>query len=131
MMFRIFHSQEERRKFGGSAFVEIQFCKMKPEGDLKKIVAVSNLNHWQDDSLYIYLDDIENFVQEYGDIFHGGIYNNLESGLVDIYGINYYKPDLVETIITRIDERQTTDYEILVEWLNKAKRYNGFYILGI
>lgn len=131
MMFHIFHSQEERRKFGGSAFVEIQFCKMKSENDLKKIVAVSSVNHWQDDSLYIYLDDIENFVQEYRDIFRGGIYNNLESGLVDIYGINYYKPDLVEIIIARIYERQTTDYEILVEWLNKAKRYNGFYILGI
>ena len=131
MLFSVFHSQEERKKFGGSAFIEIQYCKMKLESDLKKIVAVSSLNHWQDDSLYIYLDDIENFVQEYRDIFQGGIYNNLESGLVDIYGINYYKPDLVEAIIARIYESQTTDYEILMEWLNKAKRYNGFYILGI
>ena len=28
MLFHTFKSQEERRKFGGSAFIEIQFCNM-------------------------------------------------------------------------------------------------------
>lgn len=130
-MFHTFNTQEERRKSGGSAFVEIQFCKMKSKTTIQNLVAVSSVNHWQDDSLYIYLDDIEIFVKEYGDIFDCGIYNNLKSGLVDIYGINYYKPDTVETIISKILRNKKTDYEILIEWLNKAKSYNGFYILGI
>lgn len=104
---------------------------MKSETEIQNLIAVSSLNHWQDDSLYIYLDDIERFVKEYSDIFDCGIYNNLRSGLIDIYGINYYKPDLVETILSRILRNKTTDYEVLIEWLNRAKCYNGFYILGI
>lgn len=27
MLFRVFESQEERRKFGSSAFIELQYCK--------------------------------------------------------------------------------------------------------
>lgn len=56
-----------------------------------------------------------------------GTYNNLKTGLVDIYGINYYKPDLVETIISKRLRNKTIDYENLIEWLSKAKGYNGFY----
>ena len=131
MLFHTFCSQEERRKFGGSAFVEIQFCKMSSETKIEKLVSVSSVNHWQDDSLYIYIDDLKNFVEEYRDIFDCGVYNNLKSGFVDIYGLNYYKPDLVNTIIERILGNKPTDYDIIVGWLNKAKRYNGFYISGI
>ena len=105
MLFHAFNSQEERRKYGGSAFVEIQFCKMKSETKIQNLLAVSSIKHWQDDSLYIYLDDIERFVKEYSDIFDCGIFNNLKSGLVYIYGINYYKPDLVEIILLRILRR--------------------------
>lgn len=131
MLFHAFNSQEERRKYGGSAFVEIQFCKMKSEAKIQNIIAVSSINHWQDDSLYIYLDDTESFVKEYSNIFDCGIFNNLRSGVVDIYGINYYKPDLVEIILSRILRNKPADYEVLIEWLKKAQRYNGFYILGI
>ena len=28
MLFHTFSSQEERRKYGGSAFIEIQYCKL-------------------------------------------------------------------------------------------------------
>lgn len=52
-----------------------------------------------------------------------GTYNNLNSGTVDIYGINYYAPPL---IIEKINKHKTT-----VEWLNESKKYNVFYILGI
>lgn len=131
MLFHAFNSQEERRKYGGSAFVEIQFCKMKSETKIQNIIAVSSIIHWQDESLYIYLDDTESFVKEYSNIFDCGIFNNLRSGVVDIYGINYYKPDLVVIILSRILRNKPADYEVLIEWLKKAQRYNGFYILGI
>lgn len=131
MLFHIFNSQEERRKFGGSGFLEIQFCKMKSRTEINELVEVDNVKHWQNDSLYIYLDDIENFIKEYKAIFNNGIYANLKTGIVDVYGINYYKLELIEIIITKILDKKPMDYEILIKWLNRAKSYNGFYILGI
>lgn len=129
MLFHTFHSQEERRVFGGSAFIEIQFCKMKPGTKIQKIVALRSINNWQDDSLYF--ADVETFCRDYSNIFNRGIYNNLKTGPVDLTGINYYKPDLIDAIIMKVLENKPTDYEILIAWLNKAKKYNGFYILGI
>ena len=129
MLFHVFSSQEERRTFGGSAFIEVQFCKMPYKTKIKKIVAVNSIKNWQNDSLYI--NDEDTFYQEYSNIFTCGIYNNLKSGIVDIFGINYYEPSLVDSIITKLHKNKPIDYMILVEWLTKAKEYNGFYILGI
>ena len=129
MVFHMFASQEERRSFGGSAFIEIQFCKIPHGAKVKKIVAVNSINHWQNDSLYI--DDEDTFYQEYGNIFNCGIYNNLKSGTVDIFGINYYAPCLIDSMIAKLQKGKPSDYKTLVEWLKKAKEYNGFYILGI
>lgn len=129
MLFHVFSSQEERRNFGGSAFIEIQFCKMPYGTESKKLVAVNSINHWQNDSLYI--DDENTFYQEYSNIFNCGIYSNLKSGTVDIFGINYYAPSLVDSIIAKLQKDKPSDYQSLIEWLNKAKEYNGFYVLGI
>jgi hypothetical protein len=129
VLFHVFSSQEERRTFGGSAFIEVQFCKMPYKTKTKKIVAVNSIKNWQNDSLYI--NDEDTFYQEYSNIFTCGIYNNLKSGIVDIFGINYYEPSLVDSIITKLHKNKPIDYMILVEWLTKAKEYNGFYILGI
>ena len=92
-------------------------------------MAVNSIKNWQNDSLYI--NDEGTFYQEYSNIFTCGIYNNLKSGIVDIFGINYYEPSLVDSIITKLHKNKPIDYMILVEWLTKAKEYNGFYILGI
>lgn len=129
MLFYTFQSQEERRKFGGSAFIELQLCKLPAGTALKKIVKVGNIKNWQNDSLYVNDEDL--FYKEYGPIFDCGIYNNLKSGIVDIYGINYYAPDLLDTIIRRLDSDKPVDCELLADWLKKAKAHNGFYILGI
>lgn len=129
MLFHVFCSQEERRSFGGSAFIEIQFCKMPHKTKAKKLVAVSNIQYWQNDSLYISDEDI--FYQEYSSIFNCGIYNNLKHGTVDIFGINYYAPTFVDSIIAKLHKDKPLDYITLVEWLTKAKEYNGFYILGL
>lgn len=131
MLFHTFSSQGERRKFGGSDFFEIQFCRMSQKTEVGIIVAVDSISHWLDDSLYVSGDDHNAFFKEYGCIFDCGIYNNLETGTIDPYGINYYGPDLIDTIIARLLKIKPTDYETLVEWLNAAKKYNGFYILGV
>lgn len=129
MLFHVFSSQEERRNFGGSAFIEIQFCKMPYKTKTKKLLAVNSIQNWQNDSLYI--SDEDTFYQEYSNIFTCGIYYNLRSGTVDIFGINYYAPTLVDSFITKLYEDKPLDYITLVEWLIKAKEYNGFYILGL
>jgi hypothetical protein len=92
-------------------------------------VAVNNINYWQNDSLYINEEDT--FYQEYSHIFSCGIYNNLKRGTVDIFGINYYSPSLIDPIIEKLQKEKPSDYRTLIEWLTKAKEYNGFYILGI
>ena len=129
MLFHVFGSQEERRNFGGSAFMEMQFCKMPYDTKINKLVAVDSINHWQNDSLYI--EDEDAFYQEYSHIFNCGIYNNLKSGTVDIYGINYYAPSFLDSIIAKLQKDKPLDYKTLIAWLTKAKAYNGFYILGI
>lgn len=131
MLFHTFSSQDERRKFNGSDFCEIQFCRLPKRTKLEIIVAIDSISHWLDDSLYVSGDDANLFLEEYSDIFNGGIYNNLETGAIDLYGINYYRPDLIGTIIVKLREARPADHEKLVRWLNEAKKYNGFYILGV
>lgn len=131
MLFYSFNSKEMRKKCSGSAFIEIQFCKLPAGTKTEDIVAVDRISHWQNDSLYIYIDNDSIFYQEYSQIFNCGIYNNLKSGVVDIYGINYYAPKHIDPIIEKVHKEKPVDYETLVDWLNDAKEYNGFYILGI
>jgi len=131
VLFHIFNSQEERRAFGGSAFIELQFCKLPFDTKIKKIIKTNSIKHWQNDSLYVYVDDIGTFDQEYSHIFNDGTYNNLKSGAVDIFGINYYKPSLTDSIIEELNKEKPMDYEALIAWLITSKSYNGFYILGI
>lgn len=129
MLFHTFFSQSERWDFGGSAFIEIQFCKLPVRRSIKAIVDVSSIKHRQNDSLYV--SDENAFYQEYGHIFDCGTYNNLETGPVDLNGINYYPASLTDTIIERIRKSKPADYTVLVDWLERAKAHNGFYILGV
>lgn len=131
MLFHTFSSQEERRTFGSSDFFELQFCRMPQKTEVEIIVAADSISHWLDDSLYVSGEDGSAFIQEYGGIFDCGIYNNLETGTVDLYGINYYGPDFIDTAIVKLLSIRPIDYETLVEWLNTAQKYNGFYILGV
>ena len=129
MLFHVFQSQEERRAFGGSAFIEMQFCRLPADTGLKTVTAVSSIRNWQNDSLYI--NDFDLFYLEYCHIFDGGYYNNLKTGPVDLFGINYYPPAMMDSIIGKIMAEQPIDHEILLNWLAKAKEYNGIYILGV
>lgn len=77
-MFHTFKNREDRRAFGGSAFIEILYCKLKPNTRIKKIVSINAIDYRQDDSLYVYVDDIEELYSNYKDIFNNGVYNNLK-----------------------------------------------------
>lgn len=127
MLFLRFCSHEERRNYGGSSFIELQFCKLPPGTKSKKLVR--DISFWCNDSLYVYDDHI--FFQEYRHFFDNGIQNNLRKGPLDIYGVNYFAPVLVGPIIDQLLSEKPKEYEILVSWLTDAKKYNGFYILGL
>lgn len=128
-MFLSFTSQDERSSYGGTAFIEIQFCRLPEDASIESKVDPCNIENWQDDSLYI--EDIKSFDTAYAGIFIDGIYSDLEAGPMDIYGINYYYPDQIELFIERLEDKKPEDYEIITKWLENALNYNGFYILGI
>lgn len=73
---------------------------------------MDSITNFLDDSLYI--DDENVFYREYKSIFDRGIYNNLECGVVDTYGINYYAPSLIDPIIEKLREKKPIDYEPLI-----------------
>ena len=131
MLFHIFNTQDERRAFGGSAFLELQFCQLKRGTDINDIVSVERIDNWRNSSLYMHGSDWELFYKEYKDIFKNGTYNNLECGEIDWCGINYYSPEQVEEIIKALEDKKPEDYMVVSEWLVKAKEYNGVYILGL
>ncbi len=130
MLFHKFTSQEERRKFGGSDFIELQYCKLRQGSDIQTIISVDTIDNWKEDSLYISGNDMELFFSQYSKIFSDGIYCNEERGVVDMCGINYYLPEQSEIIIEQVIKQRPFDYQILLNWLNDVKKYNGFYILG-
>lgn len=130
-MFRYFESLEARKAFGGSAFIEIQYCKLKQNTRIRKIVSLCAIDNWKEDSLYIYVNDINEFYSNYKDIFCDGVYNNLKNGIVDVFGINYYSPKQLIEIIDKIEKQKPLDYAVLLKWLKQGIDYNGFYILGI
>ena len=129
MLFHSFSTQSERREFGGGDFIELQYCRLKKCTSIKEIVSV--VENWEDDSLYICGDDWNDFSDEYGEIIKGGTYNNLETGYLDPYGINYFSPQQTEAIIKQIEEAKPTDYQALLNWLKEGREYNGFYVLGV
>ena len=130
MLFHIFKNQEERREFGGSDFLELQFCQLKIGTSIKNIVDTDNIDCWRDDSLYVFGDDWNVFYKHYKNIFNNSVYPNLKCGEIDWSGINYYPPEQIEEMIKSVEEIKPKDYKILSEWLNKAKDFNGVYVLG-
>ena len=129
MLFYKFNNQEERRSFGGSLFIEIQYCTLPESTDIKVITSVESIKNWQNNSLYV--NDENKFYSEYSAILNKGYYNNLKQGIVDIYGINYYTKTETENIKKKLKENKPEDSEALLNWLESEDSYNGFYILGI
>jgi len=130
-VFHHFESKKARRAFGGSAFIEIQYCKLKPSASIRKIVSLSSLPFWENDGLYIYVGDIDCFLSNYAEIFENGVLSNFTAGSIDEFGTNYYPPSQLNEIMRKINERKPLDYEVLLEWLKQGIAYNGIYILGI
>ncbi len=125
----IFYTYDEIQNFRGTAFIELQFCRTPADTDIKDLVAVDSIENGRRDSLYV--TDADRFYSEYGKYFDCGVYNNLEQGSVDIYGINYYASSVIDTVTAGICSDRPLDYERLLCWLEASEEYNGIYILGI
>jgi len=121
------YSQKSKR----SDYLEFQICEMDIETDINEIISVRNIVHWKESSLYVNVDDCDNFINEYGEYFHGGIQGNASRSEIDIYGINYFTLDKTVKILKDISLNQPRDFQILIEFLKKARLENGFYVLGI
>ena len=131
MLFYKFVSQEERRAFGGSDFIELQYCRLPHGSNLRSIISVDAISHWKLDSLYVSGDDMDVFFSNYHMIFDHGIYNNGKSGVIDVIGLNYYSPESTALIVERVKEKHPLDYEPLLQWLDDVKNFNRFYVLGV
>ncbi len=128
-MFLKFKSQKERKKYGGSCFIELQICRLSPGTRIEDIL--DEISFWQDDSLYVDDDKQALFYEKYKDIFGSGIYTDLSEGFFDTWGVTYYPPDRIKVIAGYLTEHKPEGFEILSEWLKEAEQYNGFYILGV
>ncbi len=128
-MFLKFCCDEERQKYGGSCFIEIQYCRMPIKSSIKEIVG-AEISHWDYSSLFVFYEGDE-FYYSYCDIFGKGVYANLEEGLIDLYGINYFSSQKVDNIIDRIKAKKPSGYEVLLQWLENGLEYNGIYVLGV
>ena len=124
MLFKKFDYQKK-----GGSFFEIQFCKRPPETAIEELVNIIKFR--QGDSLYVHIDDDIVFYREYSGVFDCGTYANLQTGTIDLWGINYYAPSLLEPMIEKLQKEKPLDYEVLLAWLHEARKYNGFYILGL
>ena len=131
MLLHIFASQDERRKFGGSDFMEFQPCTLKRGTALREILSNEAIEHWKTDSLYIRGDDMEEFHVIYGEIFRNAYYANGERGIVDDCGMNYYTLDQTTRIVEIVKRRKPKDFQVLLDWLLEAEKYNGIYLLGV
>ena len=130
-MFLSFANGEERWEFGGTGFMQLAYCKLKPNARIRKILSLRSIPFWSDDSLYVFVDDMDIFCSNYADIFCNGVRDNRSIGEMDVFDINYYSPNQLKEIIEKIENHKPLGYEIILEWLKQGTDYNGMYILGI
>lgn len=110
--------------------LELAYCKLPIKSGIQDIVSISNITFNSPDSLYIVFDYLQDFINQYDDIFTGGTYNNLKTGPVDCCGLNYFNPELTNQIINKIRTQKPQEYEAVLKWLEDSKQCNGFYIFG-
>lgn len=124
-MFHVFSNQKERRQFGGTCFLEIQYCRHEKGTPLERLISIDSITNWEDDSLYVHGDDQTEFYDQYAGLLGWNTF-------MKTYGISYFSCEQTAEIIEAADRMRPVEYEKLIQWLEAAKdRYNGFYILGI
>lgn len=90
------------KKCNKSDYLEFQICRVDTK--LKQLVNIDNISFNDEESIYLDLDCYDKFLLYYRNYFNSAIHNNLEVGLLDIYGINYYTLDETKSIINDISK---------------------------
>ncbi len=129
-MFLKFSSDKERIAAGGTAFIEIQYCRLPKGTKNKKLITAKSLQFWDLSSLYIKDTDIKEFCYAYAHILDEAL-NGGEDDTFDVYGVNYYNNIRVKEILHQIEREEPLEYEILAQWIRSNPYDNGIYILGI
>ncbi len=128
-MFLSFSDQQERRKYGGSCFLELQYCHLPPDTPIQKRIARNAIEFWRPDSVYVHGD--APFFAEYGEVLGPGISGSGNWSGFDSWGLNYYPPEVIPAMLQRLLARKPREYTFFLSWLEGCKACNGFYILGI
>jgi len=127
----IFINYYDMKNIGGTAFLELSFCKLNPKVKVRKLTSISSIKSWNTDSLFIPIEMVNEFIDKYNEIFVEGVYNNLKVGPIDIYGINYFDSNTTIGILKRLLLAKPSGHEVLAKWLVQSKEYNGIYIRAI
>lgn len=122
-MFLQFENQETRRENYGSAFLELAYCKLDTKASIKKKLKINNLPNWQNDSLYVYVDNLDDFYNEYK--------KALDISGDELFAVKYFSAEETNKLIEILKSEKPTEFQVFVNWLNYAMNNNGFYILGI
>ena len=112
----------------GSYYFEFQYCKK--QGSVKYLTN-NGYGYWIEDSILVHVHYMEEFFENYGLYL---METNAPNGTNKFYeyGVNYYTKEQTKVILDKIKETKPKDYEIIVDWLEKAiNEYNGFYFMGI
>lgn len=122
---------EKNDKGNNTNYIEFQVCYKCLNTSHELLVKVDSISFNVESSIYIDFLDYEKFISIYGIYFNNCMHNNLSEGALDPYGINYFSLDKTKLIIEKISTVKPFECEKLIDFLNKAKDNNGFYILGI
>lgn len=112
-------------------YIEIQICMADVNTSPYELVNIKNIHFGLSSSIYIDFKNYEQFFQKYNIYFNNALHANLEENELDPYGINYFSVDKTIHIIDKIKNDKPLEYDKIINFLNKAKDNNGFYILGI
>ena len=111
----------EEREGQGTGFIELQYCKKK----MPRKIALNLIKNWKKDSLYIGVESLNIFTDQYFDIFSA-------VNKIDLYSPEYFTNKQVKQLRELLLERKPLDYKILIKWLDICiEKGYSMYFLGV
>ena len=118
--YPIFITAKEREG-QGTGFIELQYCKRK----MHKKIALSFIKNWKKDSLYICVESLNIFTDQYFDIFSA-------VNKIDLFSPEYFTLEQVKQLRELILEKKPLDYKIIINWLDICiEKGYSMYFLGV
>lgn len=110
---KLFITEEER---SGTCYMELQYA----DGDSDD----GTSEFWHKDSLYVHIDDLDTFAENYDDCF------TFEKAL-DYYNSNFFTAKQTAVLLERVRLRAPQENSVIIPWLEKAvAEERGIYVLG-